>query len=421
LKHQRVLLLIAAIAAARCATAPAPPVVAPVGPLQHLLDPRVGWSGAANEAIDRRFDAAWRSIVAGDFVNARKRLDDVRSRDAAYTPASLAEAAMLLQEGRVEAARAIVDPIAQRDPQYTAAQIYEAEIDVAENRVRSAYDRYRDIIQRPDAPRTASARYAELQTRVFDQLYGAAINAPPEDAIRLLREALLVNPNATAARLLLVQKLIAERRFDEAKREIDPLSSSVAADEPEVQAALAEIDLGNGQYENAIVRYERLVRRDPSSRYSHRLEEVKEQFAAANMPPQVLTAMDAPAITRADLAVLMYWKIASIRFAQNVPPPPIATDIGEIPGRDEVIRAMALGIYPVDPVTRRVNPDAEVNGTALARTAARILTLRGAACARGVPSDQVLAACGISITPDDLPVSGQVATAALEQVDQLTK
>ena len=418
MKHPRVLLLIAALAAASCTTAPPQPAVSPAEAPPHLVDPRVGWSGPANEAIDRRFDAAWRFIAGGDFVNARRRLEDIRTRDAAYAPASLAEAAIDLQEGRAEAARTVVDPIAERYPQYTAAQIYEAEIDVTQDRIRIAYDRYREIIQRPDAPPSASTRFAELQTRVFDQLYGAAINAAPEDAIRLLRDALLVNPSATAARLLLVQKLIEQRQFDEAKRELDPMLNSPAVDEPEVQAALAEIDVGQGQYEDAIVRYERITRRDPSGRYSRRLEEVKEQFAAANMPPQVLTAMEAPAITRADLAVLMYWKIASIRFAQNVPTPPIAIDISEIPGRDEVIRAMALGIYPVDPVTRRVNPDAEVNGTGLAKTAARVLTLRGASCARGVPSDQVLAACGISITPDDLPVSGPVASAALEQVDR---
>lgn len=418
MKQQSFLFLLAALAAASCTTAPPPPAVSPTGGPQHLVDPRLGWNGPPNEAIDRRFDAAWRAIAAGDFVNAHKRLDDIHSRDAAYAPASLAEAAIDLQEGRAEAARTIVDSLSQRYPQYTAAQIYEAEIDVAQNRIRSAYDRYREIIQRPDAPPSASTRYAELQTRVFDQLYGAAINAAPDDAIRLLRDALLVNPSATAARQLLVQKLIAQRQFDEAKRELDPLLNSGAVDEPEVQASLAEIEVGQGQYENAIVRYERITRRDPSGRYSRRLEEVKEQFAAANMPPQVLTAMEAPAITRADLAVLMYWKIASIRFAQNVPTPPIAIDISEIPGRDEVIRAIALGIYPVDPVTRRVNPDAEVNGTGLARTAARVLALRGASCARGVPSDQVLAACGISITPDDLPVSGQIASAALEQVDR---
>ncbi|HEX9405991.1 MAG TPA: hypothetical protein VF975_01645, partial [Thermoanaerobaculia bacterium] len=87
--------------------------------------------------------------------------------------------------------------------------------------------------------------------------------------------------------------------------------------------------------------------------------------------------------------------------------------------RDEVIRAMALGIYPVDPVTRRVNPDAEVNGAALARIVTRVLTLRGAACARQVPTDQILTACGIAIAVDDLPVSGGTASSVLEQVDRV--
>src|SRR5206468_6534223 len=142
---------------------------------------------------------------------------------------------------------------------------------------------------------------------------------------------------------------------------------------------------------------------DTSGRYTQRLEQVKEQFAAANMPPQVLRAMDADVITRADLAVLMYWKIASIRFAQNLPAPPIAIDISEAPGRDEIIRAIALGIFPIDPVTRRVNPDAAVNGSALARIVARVLNLRGAACARSTTGmDAILAACGINVTTDDL-------------------
>src|SRR5262249_4269563 len=165
-------------------------------------------------------------------------------------------------------------------------------------------------------------------------------------------------------------------------------------------------------------RYERLARRDKDGRYQRRLEQVKELFAAANMPPQFLRAMDADLITRADLAVLMYWKIASIRFAQNVPAPPIAIDISETPGRDEIIRAIALGIYQIDPVTRRVNPDAEVTGATLARIAARVLALRGASCARQVNGpDAILAACGVAVAGDDLPVSGRTASAVFEQVD----
>src|SRR5581483_2517372 len=382
-----------------------------------LVDPRTGWKGTPSDAIDRRFDAAWRSVLAGDYENARKRLADVESRDPSYTPAKLAEAAIDLQEGSTDAARSIAEAIAGREPQYTAAQVYLAEIDVVQNRIRSAYDRYREIVARPDAPRGAAARYAELQTRVFDQLYGAAINAPPADAIQFLHDALQVNPTATAARLLLAQNLVALRQFDDARRELTPLLNGATGNQPEVQETLAEIDVGKGQYEDAIARYEQLVRSDPTGKYAKRLDQVKQIFAAANLPTQVVRAMQQPAITRADLAVLMYWTVASIRFAQNVPTPPIATDIADIAGRDEVIRVMALGIFPVDPITRRVNPDAEVNGATLARIVTRVLAVRGASCARGVPSDQVLAACGIRITPDDLPVSGQTAASVLQQAD----
>ncbi len=413
----RIIVLTAAIAVASCTNLSSPPpAAAPDGEGRYLIDPRVGWKVRTTPAVERRFEAAWRRVLAGDYVNARKRLEEVRERDSSYLPASLAEAAIEIREGRFDAARGIVDRIVTRNPDYTAAEVYEAEIDVAQNRIRSAYERYRTLIERPDLPPIISARYGELQTRLFDQLYNAALSAPPEDAARLLREALLINPTATAARVLLVQKLLALKAYDGARRELDPLLHSTEADRPEVQEALAEIDVGRGRYEEAIVRYERLARRDQSGRYARRLEEVKEQFATANMPPQFLRAMEAEAITRADLAVLLYWKVASIRFAPNVPTPPIAIDIGEIPGRDEIIRAIALGIFPVDPVTRRVNPDALVNGAALARTAARVLTLRGAACARQVPPDAVLAACGVSLTAADLPVSGRTAAAVVDRL-----
>ena len=85
---------------------------------------------------------------------------------------------------------------------------------------------------------------------------------------------------------------------------------------------------------------------------------------------------------------------------------------------------MALGIYQVDPVTRRVGPYSSVNAGALTRIAARVLTLRGASCARGVGNDaqKVLAACAI-IDPvvgagAEAPVTGRVAAGVMEQVDR---
>ena len=69
-------------------------------------------------------------------------------------------------------------------------------------------------------------------------------------------------------------------------------------------------------------------------------------------------------------------------------------------------------------MTRRVNPDAEVDDAGLTRTITRVLALRGASCARGMPTDQILTACGITIPADDLPVSGQTAAAIVDQVDR---
>jgi len=421
LKIRTVGIVLAAAMLAGCAAAP-PPVTAPQGETRYLVDPRIGWNAEVLPATERRFDEAWRIFLAGEDALALARLSQIQD----YPPAVLAQAAIDIRQRNFPAAHAIIDPLLQQQPQYIAAEIYAAELDIAETHIRSAYDRYRALMDRTGVPPTVAARFSELQTRLFDQLYGAALNAAPDQAVPLLREALQVMPGASAARLLLVQKLIASRHFDDARHEIDPLLNSAAADQPDVQEALAEIDVGRGRYQDAITRYERLTHRDATGRYARRLEEIKALFAAANLPPQVAAAMNAETITRTDLAVLAYWNVASIRFAQNVPPPPIATDITDAPGRDELIRAIALGIFQVDAVTRRVNPDQVVTGSGLARAAARILILRGAACAQpvgpAVTPDVILSACGIANPAAgpaaDLPVSGQTAAGAMAQVDK---
>jgi tetratricopeptide (TPR) repeat protein len=402
---------------AACAAPPPPAVVVPEGEARFLTDPRVGWTGTSTPAVDRAFENAWRYILAGDFTKARERLDYIRTKNADYAPATLADAAIAIREKRLEDARAIADRLLERYPNYTAAAVYEAEIDIAENRLESAYDRYRSIVGKEGAPPTAADRVAELQTRIFDRLYGAALTAKDAESVRLLREALKINPSASAARILLVQRLVAQRQYDEARRELDPILSSGEADKVEVQEALAEIDVGKGRYQQAINRYERLTRRDPDGRFARRLAEIKDAFAEANMPTQYRRALESESISRADLAVLLYWKLTAIRFAQDVPAPPIAIDIGEVPGRDELIRAIALGIFSVDPITRRVNPYATVNAASLSRTAARVLALRGSSC-------RTLAACGIedpATAGDDGVVSGRTAAALIDQLERVVR
>ena len=427
-----ILVAVAAVAIARCTPSTPPPAVIPIGEARYLIDPRTGFNQTVSASTEKSFDAAWRAFLAGDLSGARSRLDDIRSKDPAYAPALLAQAAIGLRQGNIAGARSTVDHVRTERPQYLAAQVYDAEIAIAENHTQAAYDLYRQIAARADAPPAAAERAANLQTRLFEQLYNAALTAPDDEAIGLLRQALVVNPAAGAARVLLAQKLVALKRYEESRREIDPVLGTGDLDRPEVQEVLAEIEVSRGRFEEAIARYERIVRRRPDPRYVHRLDEIKTQFAEANMPPQFTRAVEDESITRADLAVIMYWKVASVRFAQNLATPPIAIDITEMPGRDEIVRAIALGVYQVDPVTRRVNPSTPVSAGALTRIAARLLAFRGAPCARSVAPDptelgraqKILAACGVtdpSLAGADLPVSGRTASIGMEQVDQALK
>src|SRR5437870_7748665 len=410
---------------AACAPSAPPPSVAPRAEDRYLIDPRAGFGANVTPSIENKIDVAWRAFVSGDLADAPHRLTVIRTKEPDYAPAQLALAAVDLREGNVTPARAKVNEVRNARPHYLAAEIYDAEVSIAEHDLKRAYDLYREIAARADAPPTAAQRLAALQTQVYELSYSAALQAPnDESAIGLLREALQVNPGASAARILLAQKLVAMRRFEEARTEIDPILNTGEADRAEVQQVLAEVDLSGGRYEDAIARYERVVRRGGSEAMARRLDEIKLQFAEANMPLQFKRAIEDESVTRADLAVLMYWKVPSVRFAQNLPTPPIAIDISETPGREELIRAIALGVYSVDPVTRRVGPGAVVNAAALTRITARLLALRGADCARGLPQNdpsRILAACGITdptLAGADFPLSGRTAAGVMEQVDR---
>lgn len=410
--------LAATLVASGCASTGGPPPSAPpAGENRYLIDPRSGAPGTTDASLDRRFDAAWRFFLAGDYATARMRLDDVTQRDSTYAPALLLNAALDWKQGRLDTARSELATLEQRYPDWIAPKAYEAEIAISEQQTRAAWEIYRGLASRADAPAVVRERLSDLEKRLFDELYHSALTASDADAIAALRQALVISPNATAARILLAQKLIAQKQYDDARVALDPLLNSGDVDKAEVQEALAEIEIGRGQYEQAIVRYERLSRRETDPRYARRLEQVKEQWNAANMPPQFQRALATDSMTRGDFAVLLYWLVPSVRFAQDVGTPPIATDLTDVAGREEIVRAIALGVLQVDPVTRRVGPSVPLNEAHLEKLVARVLLVRGAACAR-VPADSILSSCNVkpAATAPDAPVTGHDASLMLQQI-----
>lgn len=407
-----------ALMAASCTTPDRPaPAVIPEGTDRFLVDPRLGWSGTAAPQVAQRFDTAWRWTMAGDEAEAQRRLAEIQQKNPEYAPATLATAALDIRAGRIDTARATIAEALARDPNWTAARLYEAEIAYREKQSRVAYDLYRAIATDANAPAFVTERIEELRGAIFNELLAAAQAASDAEATRLLREALAIDAGALEARILLAQKLLAQKQYDAARTELEPLLNT-APDRAEVQEMLAEIEVGRGRYQEAIVRYDRLARRTSDPRYARRLEEIKVEWSAANMPAHYRTALDSTSITRAELATLLYWTVPSVRFAQNLSSPPIAIDIENVAGREEIIRAIALGLYEVDPVTRRVTPYRQVTSSRFTAHLTRVLQLRGATCARGVAADRVLSACGITVPAleADDAVSGREALAALQQV-----
>jgi tetratricopeptide (TPR) repeat protein len=419
-RAKTLILLAMVIVAASCAPVDVPPpAVTPQGDDRYLLDPRTSSTGAVTPQVAQRFDVAWRHVLAGNAPEARRRLDEILKTNPGYVPAILAESALEIRAGRFDTARTGVAEALEREPDSLAARVYEAEIAVRSGQTRVAYDLYRAVAARPDAPSIVDERVAQLQDTIFNELYAAAQTASDPEAVRVLREALAINAGAIDARILLARKLLAQKQFDEARKELDPLLNTVA-DRAEIQEMLAEIEVGRGRYQEAIVRLDRLARRTKDPRYERRLEEIKQEWSSANMPAHFHTALASTALTRAELATLLYWTVPSIRFAQNLGAPPIAVDIEDVQGRDEMIRAIALGLYDVDPVTRRVSPFRPVTASRLSALFARVLTIRGAACARGLPHERVLAACSVTdplaTYPADAIVTGREAQRALDQI-----
>ena len=413
------MLLAAAVTLAACtSTAPPPPMVAPQGDDRFLIDPRTGYDVAVDPQVSQRFETAWRHVTAGNEAEARRRIAEIRTKNPEYAPAILAEAALDLRAGNFDAAEVAINTARRASETWIAPRVYEAELAFRREQTRRAYELYRDLVGQPGVPSIVTERVDALQTRLFNELLATAAGASDAEAVRLLREALAYNAGAMDVRVMLASRLVNLKQFDEARRELDPVLNTAEVDRPAVQEILAEIDAGRGRYQEAIVRYERLSRRIKEPRYAERLEQIKEEWSMANMPPQFRQALESPAITRADFAVLLYWLVPSVRFAQNLSSPLIAIDIENVAGREEIIRAIAIGLFDVDPVTRRVSPGRPINAARFSQHLARLLTLRGAPCARGLTHDRVLAACGIAepALPPDAAITGREAAAALEAI-----
>jgi Tfp pilus assembly protein PilF len=414
------LALAAMLLASGCATT-APPSPPQLG---LLLDPRIGFAGKADASAEKRFGAAWVKLSQGFVPDADRAFASIEAKYPGYLPATVGRAVAALAQGDVERAGVAIDRALGVQPDYVAARAYGAELALRRGDVAVAYETYRALAADPGASAAIRQRFEIVKGERFRQLLSLAAAAGSNDeAIALLQQAVALAPQSDVAREQLARRLIAARRYADARVEVTALLDRGRVDDPAVQALLADVEAGEGNHQAAIIRLERLVQRYPGRGYEDRLAAVKVAYKRANLPPRYHDAADSATLTRAGLAILSYWEVSSYRFAP-IADPPIAVDIASVPGREEIVQALGLRLLTVDPVTRAVEPSRAVNGGAMLRAASLLLKVGGApACAGngGTTPAQALLSCGVPVAPlvasPDAHVSGATALAILDAIE----
>lgn len=119
------------------------------------------------------------------------------------------------------------------------------------------------------------------------------------------------------------------------------------------------------------------------------------------LPDKARTVLASPSLTRAELAVALYWLFPQARYAPSRAVR-IASDILESPHREEIVQVVNAGLLDVDNAGHRFRPEVAAIRSDAAGCVAEMLRTGGAGCAAGSANSgacSVLAACDV-VTAD---------------------
>jgi tetratricopeptide (TPR) repeat protein len=392
---------------------------------RRLIDPMIGYSGPGDAQLAELHAAAWSRFSAGRVDQAEAEWRRMLAQRPQFEPATVGLAAVAIALDQPQRAEELLAGVSS----YPASLVYRAEIAAGKGDVVTAAELLQPVVGAPNLPASVTSRFEQLRHLAVEELLLRAQTVETTERIRLFRQAVALAPEARETRLDLVDLLIAQRSFTDARSTLEPLVES-AAGLNRVQASLAEIEIGEGRFQPAMRRYERLVELTGDAVYRERLDAARRLWHESNLPRQFQLANRAPAITREQMAVLFFWKIPSIRFARNLGQPPIIVDMEEVTGKEELIRALQLGLLPLDSVTRSARPRRQVTAGEFLEAAVRALGFISsdpctAASATAASPAAALRACGIDTLGLERDrsqfVSGENAAAILDQLARLDR
>lgn len=377
-----------------------------------------GYAPQVGSALRDRVQTVWRALLdESDVTGATETAATLLAEDPGFHPAQVLAAQVDFAAGDDQAVLKRLLPVSDALRTYTASQMLLGRSAERQGDVPLAYAAFRAVATRNPL---ALKRTGELHPRaleiVSNRLQEALRQGRTEEAEKQL--ALLKEWAPSETSTLEGARAVAVARNDRAAElaAVKALSARRPSDQPLLERR-AELELAVGDPSAGLQIVQELAARHPNDpRMADRLEAAKFRWRLSQLPRSVQEVAAKFELTKADLAVLLYWLVPDVR---NTRPTTgrIATDVLDHPHQEEIVRVVNLGLMDVDPTLHRVFPGSPVRRSAALRSVNEMLVRfgKGIPCLKEAPSGACERAvrCGL-IPPEEecepgAPLSGSDA------------
>lgn len=342
--------------------------VAPVSPdpeAAFLADPLLGYprgvsvderlrlSRAHEALVGRRQGSATSSSVS----TATSEAVDLLERNPDLHPARLVLAQAELVTGDSRAALERVRRLVQEVEGYFAARLLLARAAEKVGDLVAAYDGYFDLSERSAAARQ---RGEEIRKRVLEIVANRSADAlrrrrhdEAGAAVKLLAKWAAGEPvTLFAARDLAAA--VGDREAElRALRQLEPQFPG----NRDLRGERAELELEVGEASVGLRIYQDLATAAPDDPVlAGKLARAKFLWRLTLLPAEVQTLVRQPRLSRGEFAAVLYWLFPQVRYGQSRSGT-IATDVLDHQYRDEIVRAVNLGLLSVDPTLHTYRPE----------------------------------------------------------------
>lgn len=342
-------LLVVAMLAASCATAP-PPAVVPTAPqYPDFVFPAPPASTAAPMA--ERLSRAWRLLQANDLAAADREFAALAKGAAGFAPAAAGTGYVELARKRPAEALPHFDAALPAGQTYAPALVGRGLALLALNRDEDALVSFEAAHAADPALPDLSGRIETLRVRVAQDRVGRAERAAATGRYDEARVAYRAAIDASPDSAFLHRDLaLMERKAGRPDDALEQARAALAldADDARTHVLVAEILAERDDLDGALAAYRRAAALDASPAIEAAMTRLRERARDAALPAQYRAIGERPQTTRADIAALLGVRLGTVlgRAPQRQV---VVTDVrGHWAGRwiETVTRSGAMEVFP---------------------------------------------------------------------------